>query len=111
MGVTAENLAEKYKISRAEQDEWALVSHQRAVAATEKGKFKDELVPVEVKSRKGSIVVDKDEHPRADVTLEKLAAIRPAFKKNGTITVGNASSINDGVAAVVFKEEWSLSNG
>ncbi|ABB32440.1 thiolase [Geobacter metallireducens GS-15] len=102
MGITAENLAEKYGISREEQDDLALLSHQRAVAAAESGKFRAEIVPVEVKSRKGTIVIDTDEHPRADMSREKLAALRPAFKKDGTVTAGNASSINDGAAALVL---------
>ena len=102
MGITAENLAERYGISRQEQDELALMSHQRAAAAWGKGVFADEIVPVVVKGKKGDIVIDCDEHPRTDLTLEKLAAMRPAFKKDGTVTAGNASSINDGAAALVL---------
>ena len=102
MGVTAENLAEQYGISRAEQDELALLSHQRATRAIRDGIFKEEIVPVTVQSRKGSIVVDTDEHPRANISLEKLAAMKPAFKKEGTVTAGNASSVNDGAAALVL---------
>lgn len=102
MGITAENLAEKYGISRQEQDELALLSNRRAMAAIEEGKFKSEIVPVEVKTRKGTVVVDTDEHPRADITLEKLAALKPAFKKDGTVTAGNASGINDGAAALIM---------
>lgn len=102
MGLTAENLAERYKVSRQEQDELALLSHQRAVKAIEGGIFKDEIVPVTIQTRKGPVVVEKDEHPRADVTLEKLAAMKPAFKKDGTVTAGNASGVNDGAAALVL---------
>lgn len=102
MGITAENLVERYGITREEQDQLALMSHQRAAAAWEKGIFADEIVPVVVKGKKGDIVIDRDEHPRADLTLEKLAAMRPAFKKDGTVTAGNASSINDGAAALVL---------
>lgn len=102
MGVTAENLAEKYNISREEQDKLALLSHQRAVAAIKAGKFKEEIVPVEIKSRKGVKIFETDEHPREDVSIESLAKLRPAFKKDGTITAGNASSINDGAAAVIL---------
>jgi acetyl-CoA C-acetyltransferase len=102
MGITAENLAEQYNVSREEQDEWAYMSHQRAVAAINAGKFKDEIVPVTVKTRKGEEIVDRDEHPRADLTLEALAKQKPAFKKDGTVTAGNASSLNDGGAALVM---------
>ena len=102
MGITAENLAERYHITREEQDQLALMSHQRAVAAGEKGIFADEIVPVIIKGKKGDIVIDRDEHPRADLTLEKLTAMRPAFKKDGTVTAGNASSVNDGAAALVL---------
>ena len=102
MGLTAETLAERYGISRAEQDELALMSHQRAARAVQGGTFADELVPVTVQTRKGPVVVAKDEHPRADVSLEKLAAMKPAFKKDGTVTAGNASGVNDGAAALVL---------
>ena len=102
MGLTAENLAERYNITRQEQDELALMSHQRASQAIAAGKFKDEIVPVTVQARKGPVIVEKDEHPRADVTLEKLAAMKPAFKKDGTVTAGNASGVNDGAAALVL---------
>lgn len=102
MGITAENLAEQYKVSREEQDEWAYMSHQRAAAAQKDGKFKEEIVPVIVKTRKGEEVIDRDEHPRADLTLEALAKQKPAFKKDGTVTAGNASSLNDGGASLVL---------
>jgi acetyl-CoA C-acetyltransferase len=101
MGMTAENLAEKFSVSREEQDQCALHSQQRAVAAQESGKFKDEIVPVEVKAGRDTKVIDADEHPRADTTLETLAKLRPAFKEGGVVTAGNASGINDGAAAVV----------
>jgi acetyl-CoA C-acetyltransferase len=102
MGITAENLAAKYSISRKEQDELALLSHKRAIAAIDKGYFKEEIVPVEVKGQKGTIIADTDEHPRRDVTIEKLAALKPAFKDDGTVTAGNASGINDGSAGVIL---------
>lgn len=102
MGNTAENLAQKYDISRQEQDELAFLSHQRAVAAIKAGTFKNEIVPVVIETRKGNVTVDTDEHPRADVTMEKLSAMKPAFKKDGTVTAGNASGVNDGAAALVL---------
>jgi acetyl-CoA C-acetyltransferase len=102
MGITAENLAERYHITRQEQDELALLSHQRASAAVRNGIFNDEIVPVKIQARKGEVTVDTDEHPQADITYEKLAVLKPAFKKTGTVTAGNASSINDGAAALVL---------
>ena len=105
MGMTAENLAGRYHISREEQDELAYLSHARAVKAIKEGKFKDEIVPVEIKSKKNSVIFDTDEHPRADVDKEKLAGLRAAFKKDGTVTAGNASGINDGAAAMVLMAE------
>ncbi|MGP4106721.1 thiolase family protein [Virgibacillus sp. L01] len=105
MGVTAENLAEKYSISRADQDEYAYLSHQRAAEAREKGKFAEEITPVEVKSRKGTALVEDDEQIREDTSTEKLAKLKPAFKKDGTVTGGNASGINDGAGAVVLADE------
>lgn len=106
MGITAENLAEKYNISRQEQDELALLSHKRAVEAIQKGKFKEEIVPVSIKTKKGTVVVDTDEHPRADTSLEKLSKLAPAFKKEGgTVTAGNSSGVNDGAAALVLMAE------
>ena len=101
MGVTAENLAEEFNISREEQDELAMLSHERAAKAIEEGRFAEELVPVTIKTRKGEVVVDRDEHPKA-TTMEKLAKLKPAFKKDGTVTAGNASGINDGAAAMVL---------
>lgn len=105
MGVTAENLAEKYDISRDEQDEYALRSHQLAAKATEEGKFAEEIVPVEITTRRGAVTFDRDEHIRADSSLEQLAKLRPAFKKDGTVTGGNASGINDGAAANIVATE------
>ncbi len=101
MGVTAENLAEKYNISREAQDEVALRSQQRAIAAISAGKFKDEIVPIEVKVGKETKLADTDEGPRADASMEALARLRPAFKEGGKVTAGNSSGINDGAAAVV----------
>ena len=100
--MTAENIAERYEISREEQDQWAFMSHQRAVAATESGWFKEEILPVEIKTRKGIVAFDKDEHPRADTTLESLARLKPVFKKEGTVTAGNASGLNDAGACIVM---------
>ena len=101
-GVTAENVAEKYNVSREEQDQFALESHQKACKAIKDGKFKDEILPVELKDRKGNITIfDTDEGPREGQTLEKLAKLKPCFVKGGTVTAGNSSSLNDGAAAVV----------
>jgi len=105
MGITAEAIAEKWKITREQQDAFAVESHRRAISAIEKGHFKDQILPIEIKTRKGTVVVDRDEHPRADVTIEGLAKLRAAFKKDGTVTAGNASGINDGAAAVVLMEK------
>ncbi len=102
MGVTAENLAEKYNITREEQDTLSANSQNKAEAAIKQGKFKDEIVPVVISTRKGDVVVDTDEFPRAGTTVEGLAKLRPAFKKDGTVTAGNASGINDGAAALVI---------
>jgi acetyl-CoA C-acetyltransferase len=102
MGVTAENIADLYKISRREQDEWALMSHQRACAAIEKGWFKDEIIPVEVKTRKGPVMFERDEHPRADASMESLSKLKPAFKKDGTVTAGNASGLNDAGSCMIM---------
>ena len=103
MGITAENLAELYGITREEQDEFAAGSQQKAEKAIAEGRFEDEIVPVEIPQRKGDpIVFSRDEHPRPGTTKEKLASLRPAFKKDGTVTAGNASGINDGAAALVI---------
>jgi 3-oxoadipyl-CoA thiolase len=102
MGETAENLAERYHISREDQDRFALRSHQRAVAAQRSGAFEAEIVPVEVPAGRGTTLVAQDEHPRPDTSLERLAALKPAFREGGTVTAGNSSGINDGAAAVVL---------
>ena len=102
MGNTAENVAQKYQITRAQQDAFAVTSQNRAEAAQKAGRFKDEIVPVTVKSRKGDIVVDADEYPRHGTTLDAVGKLKPAFAKDGTVTAGNASGINDGAAAVVL---------
>ena len=102
MGVTAENVARKYDISRAEQDEFALQSQLKAEAAVKEGRFKDEIIPVEIPSKKGAVVFDTDEYPKHGSTLEALSSLRPAFNKEGTVTAGNASGINDGAAAVIM---------
>jgi len=103
MGVTAENVAERFGVSREDQDELALMSHERAVAAVKSGRFADQIVEVSVPQRRGDpIVVTQDEGPREDTTLKRLAQLRPVFRKDGTVTAGNASSINDGAAAVVI---------
>jgi len=102
MGNTAENVAEKWQITREQQDEFAAASQQKAEAAIAAGRFKDEIVPVTIKTRKGDIVVDADEHPKAGVTAESLGKLRPAFAKDGTVTAGTASGINDGAAVVVL---------
>ncbi len=101
MGVTAENLAAEFEISREVQDEFALRSQQRAAAAIEAGRFRDEIVPVEVKRGRETVVIDRDEHPR-ETSAEALAKLSPAFKEGGSVTAGNASGINDGAAAVVL---------
>src|SRR6266542_3722474 len=102
MGTTAENVAKQYQITRAQQDELAVSSQNKAEAAQKAGKFKNEIVPVTIKGRKGDIVVDTDEYPKAGVTLESISKLRPAFDKEGTVTAANASGINDGAAALVL---------
>ena len=102
MGNTAENVAERWQITREQQDEFAQASQAKAEAAQKAGKFADEIVPVTIQTRKGETVVDTDEHPRHGTTLEALMKLRPAFAKEGTVTAGNASGINDGAAAVVL---------
>jgi acetyl-CoA C-acetyltransferase len=102
MGNTAENVAKQWQITRQMQDEFAVASQNKAEAAMKAGKFKDEITPVTIKSRKGDIVVDTDEYPKAGVTMESLSKLRPAFDKEGTVTAGSASGINDGAAAVVL---------
>ncbi|MGV3512562.1 MAG: acetyl-CoA C-acyltransferase family protein [Novosphingobium sp.] len=102
MGVTAENVAERLNVSREEQDALAAESQKRAAAAIAAGYFKEQIVPVEIKTRKGTVVFDTDEHVRGETTVESLAGLKPVFKKDGTVTAGNASGINDGAAAVVL---------
>ena len=104
MGNTAENVARKWGITREDQDELAVESHRRALDAIEKGKFKSQIVPVELKSRSGSTFFTTDESPRSDATIENLARLKPAFDKGGTVTAGNSSTINDGAAALVLME-------
>ncbi|AUW57053.1 acetyl-CoA C-acyltransferase [Sphingobium sp. SCG-1] len=109
MGVTGENVAEQYQVTREDQDALAYQGHQRAAAAIAAGRFKDQIVPVEVKTRKGVVAFDTDEHVRPDVSLEDLGKLRPAFKKEGgTVTAGNASGINDGAAAVVLATQKAV---
>ena len=110
MGITAENVAKKYGISRQEQDEFALASQLKAEAAQKAGKFKDEIVPLEIPQKKGSIVFDNDEYIKTGSTLESLAGLKPAFNKEGTVTAGNASGINDGAAAVVMMSATMAKN-
>jgi acetyl-CoA C-acetyltransferase len=102
MGTTAENVAKQYQITRQQQDDFAVKSQNKAEAAMKSGRFKDEIAPVTIKSRKGDIVVDTDEYPKAGVTMDSIAKLRPAFDKEGTVTAANASGINDGAAALVL---------
>ncbi|GGA19300.1 acetyl-CoA C-acetyltransferase [Psychrobacillus lasiicapitis] len=108
MGMTAEKLAEQYEITREEQDEFALLSQKRAGEARNNGVFASEIVAVEVPTRKGTVLVSQDEHIKADVTEEKLSTLRPSFKKDGTVTPGNASGINDGAASVIVASEKAV---
>jgi acetyl-CoA C-acetyltransferase len=102
MGTTAENVAKQYQITRQQQDEFAVKSQNKAEAAMKSGRFKDEIAPVTIKSRKGDVVVDTDEYPKSGVTMDSIAKLRPAFDKEGTVTAANASGINDGAAALVL---------
>ena len=112
MGITAENIVTEYEFTREQQDAFAVESQHRAVKAIADGKFKDEIVPVVIASKKGDIVVDTDEYPKANASLEGLAKLRPAFKKDGSVTAGNASGINDGAAAlVIMSKEKAVSLG
>lgn len=112
MGITAENIVTEYGFTREQQDAFAVESQHRAVKAIADGKFKDEIVPVVIASKKGDIVVDTDEYPKANASLEGLAKLRPAFKKDGSVTAGNASGINDGAAAlVIMSKEKAVSLG
>jgi acetyl-CoA acyltransferase len=108
MGETAENVAEQWKISREDQDAFAYESHQRAIAAQDSGAYDAEIVAVKIDDKKGVTVVDRDEQPRKDTSLEKLATLRPAFRKGGSVTAGNSSSLNDGASAVVVVSEAAL---
>jgi len=111
MGITAENVAEQFGISRQQQDEAAVESHRRAAAAIAAGRFTEQIAPVEIVTRKGTIQFVTDEHVKADTTLEVLAKMRPAFKKDGTVTAGNASGINDGAGAVVLASGEAVKSG
>jgi len=112
MGETAENLAEIYRISREEQDELAFLSHKRAVHAIRSGAFDSQIVPIHVQTRKGDISIGQDENPREDISLETLRQLKPAFRKGGTVTAGNSSSLNDGAAAlVIMSEEKAIEKG
>ena len=111
MGMTAENVAEKYQITKQMQDEFATASQNKAEAAQKSGRFKDEIIPVTIKDRKGDKIVDTDEFPRHGVTVDQLAKIRPAFKKDGTVTAGNASGINDGAALVALMRRSDAEKG
>jgi len=102
MGVTAENVAKKYEVSRQDQDEFAMASQNKAEAAQKAGRFKDEIVPLQIPQKKGAVTFDNDEYPKHGTTLESLSALRPAFSKEGTVTAGNASGLNDGAAAVMM---------
>lgn len=102
MGITAENLAEQYEISRMEQDEFSLLSQERATRAIEDGTFAEEIVPIEISTRQGKVAIATDEHVKKDMTLDKLSALKPSFTKDGTVTAGNASGINDGAASLVI---------
>ncbi len=110
MGITAENISEKYNVTREDQDALAAESHRRASRAINEGRFKDQILPVEIKSRKGSTVFDTDEHVRHDVDQAAMAAMRPVFKKDGTVTAGNASGINDGAAMVALATAEAVEN-
>ena len=109
MGITAENVAERWQITREQQDALAIASQQKAEAAQLGGRFKEEIVPVTVKSRRGETVVDTDEHPKHGTTADSLAGLRPAFSKEGTVTAGNASGLNDGASVVVMMTEEEAS--
>ncbi|WP_068090329.1 beta-ketothiolase BktB [Novosphingobium rosa] len=105
MGITAENVAERYGVTRADQDALAAEGHARATRAIAEGRFREQILPIEIKSRKGVTVFDTDEHPRADVSAESLAGLKPVFRKDGTVTAANASGINDGAAALLLATE------
>ncbi len=108
MGITAENVAEKFGVSREAQDQFAYESQMKCARAFEKGLFQEEIIPINLETKKGTVILDKDEHPRPDTTLEKLSKLKPAFKPNGTVTAGNASGINDGASALILVSEEVL---
>lgn len=108
MGITTENIAEKYQITREMQDQFSWKSQEKAIKAIDSGRFKEEIVPIEVKSRKGTVIVDTDEHPNRATSLEKMASLKPAFKKEGTVTAGNASGINDGASVLMIASEEAV---
>lgn len=108
MGVTAENIADKYSITREQQDEFAIASQQKAIHAIDSGTFKDEIVPITVKTRREEIVVDTDEYPNRKTSIEKLATLRPAFKKDGSVTAGNSSGLNDGASIMMVASEAAV---
>jgi acetyl-CoA C-acetyltransferase len=111
MGITAENISSRYQISRDKQDEFALTSQQRASRAINDGVFKDQILPIEIKNRKGIDVFEIDEHPKPNTTSETLAGLRAAFKKDGVVTAGNASGINDGACALILANEEKAKKG
>ena len=111
MGITAENISSRYQISREMQDEFALTSQKRAHKAIENGAFKDQILPIEIKSRKGIEIFEIDEHPKPETSMETLTGLRTAFKKDGVVTAGNASGINDGASALVLANEEKAKNG
>jgi acetyl-CoA C-acetyltransferase len=111
MGITAENISERYQISREMQDKFALTSQTRALEAIENGKFKEQIIPIEIKTRKGIEIFDKDEHVKPDTTLDTLSNLKAAFKKDGSVTAGNASGINDGASALVLANEKKAKKG
>jgi acetyl-CoA C-acetyltransferase len=108
MGTTAENVAQKWQITRDEQDNFALASQQKAEAAQKAGRFKDEIAPVKISTRKGDVIVDTDEYPKHGTTLDALKKLRPAFDKNGTVTAGNASGVNDGSCALLIASDAAV---
>ena len=108
MGVTAENIAEKYNLSKESQDAFAIESQRRAIAAVDGGRFKDEIVPIEVRSRRETVIFDTDEHPNRKTSLEKLGKLKTIFKKDGTVTAGNASGINDGASVMLVASEEAV---
>ncbi len=110
MGMTAENVAEKFQVTRGEQDKFALKSQEKALNAQKENKFKNEIISYKIKSKKSEITFDKDEHPRENINLDTLSRLKPVFKKNGTVTAGNASGINDGAAAVTLMSNEEANN-